>query len=202
MSDSAPQEQEKKFDLEAQGLRYASFNSRIFAALIDLLFSTFLVIALVQLRPLFFSPPPIDSISRLQLGVELSADDRHQLNSFFIQVLFENLLQIVFLSAVVVLFWIWYEGTPGKMLMKMRIVDAETGNTPTKKQLIKRVFGYIFSMLPLGFGFFWVAISKRRQGLHDIFAGTVVVQDNYFGWRYVYKISVDFLVKLNKKLKK
>ncbi len=200
MVDLQQEERGKNFDPETQELRYASFNSRIFAGLLDLLFSTCLIIPFVFLRPLLFSPPPTEVITRAQLGVELSAEDRQQLNDFFLQILAENLIQLSFLGALLILCWLWAASTPGKMLLKMRIVDAETGQAPTTKQWLKRLFGYVLAILPIGLGFFWIAISKRRQGVHDIFAGTVVVQPKYFGWRYVFKISLAFLQRLQKKL--
>lgn len=77
---------------------------------------------------------------------------------------------------VTVLFWIYKSATPGKMVIKARILDAATGNVPTIKQSIIRYFGYFISMLPFGLGFFWVAWDKKKQAWHDKLAGTVVIR--------------------------
>jgi uncharacterized RDD family membrane protein YckC len=75
-----------------------------------------------------------------------------------------------------ILFWIWYQATPGKMALGMRIVDAKTGRPASTGQLVGRYFAYILSSLPLCAGFLWVAFDERKQGWHDKLAGTVVVK--------------------------
>ena len=72
-------------------------------------------------------------------------------------------------------FWNKYLGTPGKMALKIKIVDATTGQPMSKGQAIGRYFAYIISMIPFGFGYLWVAIDKRKRGWHDILANTVVL---------------------------
>ena len=77
---------------------------------------------------------------------------------------------------VVVLFWMYRQATPGKMVIRARIVDAKTGEKPTTGQYIVRYFAYFPSYLLLGLGILWVAFDKRKQGWHDKLAGTVVVR--------------------------
>jgi uncharacterized RDD family membrane protein YckC len=79
-------------------------------------------------------------------------------------------------AVAVVLFWIYRQATPGKMAIGARIVDAQTGRRPTNGQLIGRYFAYIVSTIPLLFGFIWVAFDSRKQAVHDMLAGTVVVR--------------------------
>lgn len=74
-------------------------------------------------------------------------------------------------------FWLTYRATPGKIATKLEIVDALTGNNMSKGQAIGRYFAYILSALPLGLGFIWIGIDKRKQGWHDKLAGTVVVRN-------------------------
>jgi len=85
------------------------------------------------------------------------------------------LMTWIFPAVAVVLFWVARSATPGKMLIRARIVDARTGKKPSTGQLIGRYLGYYVSMLPLFLGFFWVAFDKRKQGWHDKLARTVVV---------------------------
>ncbi|MBZ9612918.1 RDD family protein [Rheinheimera maricola] len=73
-------------------------------------------------------------------------------------------------------FWLRFLGTPGKMATKLKIVDATTGNKMRLGQAIGRYFAYIVSTLPLGLGFIWIGIDKRKQGWHDKLAGTVVLR--------------------------
>jgi uncharacterized RDD family membrane protein YckC len=76
---------------------------------------------------------------------------------------------------IIIGFWTWRQATPGKMAIKAKIVDANTGEKPSMKQWIIRYVGYFISAIPLGLGYVWVAFDKRKQGWHDKMAGTVVV---------------------------
>jgi uncharacterized RDD family membrane protein YckC len=78
-------------------------------------------------------------------------------------------------AIVVVVFWRFRSATPGKMLIGARIVDADTGERPSTRNLIIRYFGYILSMLPLMLGFVWIAVDGRKRAFHDILANTVVI---------------------------
>ena len=72
-------------------------------------------------------------------------------------------------------FWIRYRATPGKLAMRVYVVDAGTGNSITLRQSLIRYLGYFVSLIPLGLGYLWVAFDPRKQGWHDKMAGTVVV---------------------------
>ena len=82
--------------------------------------------------------------------------------------------------AVVLAFWIARSATPGKMLVRAKIVDAETGAPPTPLQCVGRYAAYIPATLPLGLGILWVAVDPRKQGWHDKLAGTAVVRSRAF----------------------
>jgi uncharacterized RDD family membrane protein YckC len=81
------------------------------------------------------------------------------------------------LPAVLVI-WLWrkLQATPGKMAISARIVDADTGNAPTMRQLVIRYLGYFVSTIPFCLGLLWVAFDRRKQGWHDKMANTVVVR--------------------------
>lgn len=78
-------------------------------------------------------------------------------------------------AAVTLLTWWAWQATPGKRLLGMRIVDAETGGRATFPQLLTRFLSYLISALPLGLGYLWMAFDPKRQALHDKLAGTLVV---------------------------
>lgn len=88
------------------------------------------------------------------------------------------LLNYILPAVAVIMFWIYRSATPGKMVLKLSIVDAGTGGKPSVAQLIGRYFGYYVSILPLFLGIFWVGIDKRKQGWHDKLAGTVVIRNS------------------------
>ncbi|GAA4876422.1 RDD family protein [Ferrimonas pelagia] len=134
--------------------RYGGFWIRVGAALID---SVLMVLLLAPLLSLFFGTeylitPPV----QFSLG--------------------DLLLNYLLPAVVVILFWIYRSATPGKMLLKLKIVDAKTGGQPRTGQLIVRYLGYYVSTLPLMLGLFWVGWDARKQGWHDKLAGTLVVR--------------------------
>ena len=77
---------------------------------------------------------------------------------------------------ITVWFWVKYLGTPGKMALRLRVVDANTGGAVSTARGIGRYLGYYLSAIPLFLGFVWVAFDKRKQGLHDKLAGTFVIR--------------------------
>ncbi len=98
-------------------------------------------------------------------------------NSLY-QGVWDIVLNFIFPAVAVVLFWLYRSATPGKMLTRLVIIDAQTGKKPTTGQFIIRYLGYYVSMLPLFLGIFWVGIDKRKQGFHDKMADTVVIREN------------------------
>ena len=91
------------------------------------------------------------------------------------------LLNYILPGIAIVLFWIYRQATPGKMAIGARIVDARTGSKPSTGQLIGRYFAYYVSTIPLGLGLLWVGWDARKQGWHDMLAGTVVVRSSTHG---------------------
>lgn len=55
---------------------------------------------------------------------------------------------------------------------------AASLDAPTSGQLLVRYIAYLASALPLGLGFLWVAVDRRKQAFHDKLARTVVVEDD------------------------
>ena len=85
-------------------------------------------------------------------------------------------LQWVAPALAIIAFWLARQATPGKMLIRAKIADADTGGPPTRRQAIVRYLGYYVSLFGLGLGFFSVGWDRRKQGWHDKLAKTVVVR--------------------------
>ena len=134
--------------------KYVGFWARVLATLID----SVLIMAITL--------PPLLGIYGLAY-----LDNKDAVNGPA-DILISNILPMI----VVILFWVKKQATPGKMAVSARIVDAETGGKPSKKQCVGRYFAYILSALPLGLGFLWVAFDSKKQAWHDKLAGTVVVK--------------------------
>ncbi|QPJ62933.1 MAG: RDD family protein [Candidatus Nitronauta litoralis] len=79
--------------------------------------------------------------------------------------------------ALTVFFWLKYLGTPGKMILKLKVVDKDTHQALSMGQAVGRYFAYIIAILPLFLGFIWIAFDENKQGWHDKLAGSVVLRD-------------------------
>ena len=84
-------------------------------------------------------------------------------------------------AIAIVVFWLYRQATPGKMMLSLRVVDATTGGTLSVGQSIGRYLSYYVSIIPLCIGLIWVAFDSRKQGWHDKLAGTVVIRSKTRG---------------------
>lgn len=160
---------------------YAGFNRRMWAATIDTL-----LIAL--LTPLFdfFSAGGDTSLDLAAMQHKMAAQgsSAHAFTAFWQAMvdagvvhawLVNTVVQTVVLAALTAFCWHKWSATPGKMLLRMKVVDAVTEAPITNRQIMLRLVGYVVSTLPLLLGFFWIGFDRRKQGWHDKIAGTVVV---------------------------
>ena len=95
-----------------------------------------------------------------------------------IQGSWDVLINYLLPAVAVVIFWVYRSATPGKMALKLTIVDARTGGRPSTSQCIGRYLGYYISVIPLLLGILWVGLDKRKQGWHDKMAGTIVIRSD------------------------
>ncbi|CAM3948839.1 RDD family protein [Vibrio aerogenes CECT 7868] len=86
------------------------------------------------------------------------------------------LLNWIFPLAATVAFWVYRSATPGKMALKLQVLDAKTGEPLSVPRSVLRYFAYYISAFPLCLGFIWVAFNSKKQGWHDLIARTVVVR--------------------------
>ncbi len=68
-----------------------------------------------------------------------------------------------------------WQATPGKKALGLIVTDSN-GSRITVPRAIGRYFAKILSALILLIGFIMVAFTDRKQGLHDMIAGTLVVK--------------------------
>ena len=72
-------------------------------------------------------------------------------------------------------FWTAAAATPGKMLMKLKVVD-ENGEPVQIDKAILRYIGYWVSAIILLIGYLMIAFRQDNRGLHDLIAGTNVIR--------------------------
>ena len=134
-------------------LEYVGFWLRVWAAVIDSILVSIILVPLVRL---------------------VYGDEYETLK--LIQGPADLLISLILPAIAIVIFWISRQATPGKIAIGARIVDEKTGGKPTSRQLIVRYLGYYVSTIPLLLGLIAVAFDPRKQGWHDKLAGTVVVR--------------------------
>ncbi len=66
-----------------------------------------------------------------------------------------------------------YQATLGKMIFGMRVTDLN-GNRISFERATGRHFAKWLSVMILGIGYIMVGFTERKQGLHDLLAGTLV----------------------------
>ncbi len=148
---------------EQNDVEYSGFFVRTLAYLIDyilLILVTFPILKLVYGSQFESIPAMEDEISAL----------------LYVRGPTDFLLRFIVPSVLIFIFWAQSDATPGKMLLGMRIVDAETGERPSIRQYGIRIFGQFLSFLCFFAGVIWVAFDPQKQSWHDKMAGTVVIQ--------------------------
>ena len=68
-----------------------------------------------------------------------------------------------------------WQGTIGKKVCGLRVTDLD-GNRVSFAKATGRYFGMIISGMICFIGFVMVAFTEKKQGLHDIMAGTLVLK--------------------------
>ncbi len=137
---------------------YASFPSRLGVLFIDWVFLQLIGIVL------------------LATGESMGIID--QINSQA-----EEILIVVLLVSVLIFTWLYhagleashFQGTIGNLVLGLKVTDEE-GKRCTLGRTTVRFFGKFLSAFLLGFGYIMIIFTKRKQGLHDIIAKTLVVK--------------------------
>ncbi|MCX7891540.1 MAG: RDD family protein [Burkholderiales bacterium] len=140
-----------------RGVEYVGFGRRCAAAVID-----FLVIFVVTF-PLLYAV----------YGRQVFDTDRMLLGPV------DFVVSYVFPAIYAVAFWRYKQATPGKMAISAIIVDARTGGRVPLARLVGRYFAYFISAVPLGLGFLWIAVDRKKQGWHDKIVRTLVIEEPF-----------------------
>lgn len=164
---------------------YASVNARMFASFVDCL--ALLVILFVLTPVLYPLYGVIYNLTDSHPDIAAFYEARNSVRGFsqLYQLMIEhgilkrNLVDILALytlsSVLVIPLWMKFQATPGKMLIRAKVVDVKTMEKPSKLRLIIRYCSYPLSVAPFFLGFMFAGISRKKQSFHDIIAGTTVV---------------------------
>jgi uncharacterized RDD family membrane protein YckC len=75
-----------------------------------------------------------------------------------------------------VYFWATRGATPGKKMLGLRVVRLDGVEPMGYGKAFLRLVGYWVSSLILCIGYLMILFTEKKQGLHDMIAGTVVVR--------------------------
>ena len=143
------------------GARYGGFWIRVVAAIID-----FLIVSLVV--------APVSAIIGLVIGTVGGAVAMPGFGVHLVNLIVGGGLSL-FAN------WIYEAGmessskqaTLGKMALALKVTDIE-GRRISFARATGRHFAKILSGMILGIGYIMVGFTERKQGLHDMLAGTLV----------------------------
>lgn len=140
----------------APEVKYAGFWMRLFASIVDLSITCLIFFAVAIILPILLGP---------RLGVPSGG-------------------VILAAGAVIwlVIAWLYWalmessskQGTVGKDMMGIVVTDAE-GKRMTFRKATVRHFSKVISVVPAMAGFLMAGFTARKQGLHDLIAGSQVV---------------------------
>lgn len=123
----------------------------------------------------------IDTILLLMITVPLTMmiyGDSMWVNESLVKGPADLLINWIFPAIVVIVFWLYKSATPGKMILGLKVVNADSGKPLSVGQAIGRYLGYFVSMIPLFIGILWVGWDRKKQGWHDKLANSVVIKNN------------------------
>ena len=84
------------------------------------------------------------------------------------------LLLLVWAIGYFVYFWS-IGATLGMRILRLHVVDADTGQPIGIGRALLRYLGFLISSLVCDIGLIWAAFDSRKQGCHDKIANTVVL---------------------------
>lgn len=84
-------------------------------------------------------------------------------------------LTLIWSTAYFVTFWCTTGQTPGDRVLRIRVCRADDGAVLRPARALLRLVALTLAAIPLFAGFLPILVDDRRRGLHDMLAGTVVV---------------------------
>ncbi|WP_353284225.1 RDD family protein [Wolbachia endosymbiont (group A) of Lasioglossum fulvicorne] len=170
----------QKVKKDENGICYVTGLRRYISVLLDLIIiALFLQFCSQAFNQLFTNSEDSKILSQIAakspMQAPLSIEEKTTQSRLGKLWILNQIVQFIMLFCYVAYMWVRFAATPGKLLLGLRVVDAQTFEKMTLKQATKRFFSFILSVAPLFLGFLWSNFNKRCQTWHDKIAGTVVV---------------------------
>ena len=139
----------------SNNLQLASMRSRALAYVIDDLLMTLIIVLIFW-----------ESISALS----------HDMDAMTYLLKAELVTPLIFLKVIYHTFFVWYYGaTVGKIVVKIRVIDANEWGRVSMFSSFLRAVGRIFSEMFFYIGFLIGFFNEGRKTFHDITGKTLVV---------------------------
>ena len=148
-------------------IRYADFKERAMALTTDIFMIGIPITLIIMIA--FGHDQMMNSAGGLDVILDPAEAKKHAPNPV------ASIVQMVLYCTTFVLFWHANGQTPGKKMMEIKVVDANTFETASWGKLILRFFGYFLSAVTL-VGFFTGMSRPDRRALHDLISGTAVIK--------------------------
>ena len=141
---------------------YAPFYQRVLAHFLD----AFLTFALTT---------PLGYLLDVMVLPELHSASQLFLYDLFAFMLFSGLIVMSFAICLQ-----RFGGTPGKLLLDLKVLDQHTGEYLNRRQAALRIVASWLSILT-GIGVLMIIFDKHKQGAHDKILHTIVIklEDDY-----------------------
>ncbi len=139
--------------LNSEGLRLGALHKRVIAYFIDEVI-----------------------ISILFYIIYANSFNRATTSTMLIELINMLFLQVILLKVIYHTFFVWmYGATPGKMLLKIKIISIDGFGKPNLMSSFIRATVRIISEMFFYIGFLWAFFDRLRQAWHDKAAKTMVV---------------------------
>ena len=145
----------------AELLPYAGFSLRVVAFILDAMVSA-------SVFALFVAVAGLQILFRTDWGDTTSDSANWTAAAIVLSFLF-------FLPWYFVAMWWWKGQTLGMMAVHIAVTDAD-GDLPSFGQAFLRTLTFPLSFLPLCAGILTIWFDREHRALHDMLAGTVVVE--------------------------
>jgi uncharacterized RDD family membrane protein YckC len=157
---------------------YADMAARLTAGTVDLaLILIFLTPLMNFISRAIHGEQGLDSLMA-SLGSDATFRDLFLLlaqQGFWPRWLMEQFLTVTLCGIPIIFCWWKWGGTPGKLLMGLKIEDYKTGRPLSLARLVLRYYSYFFSIAPLMLGYIVASFTKTKRCPHDRIAGSAVI---------------------------
>lgn len=141
---------------------YAQLSARFFAWILDMFILLVLGVALYA-TGVFLIEPFVRNTGVAPITVNM-----------LLLIIATNVMLLIILQYFTLLESSRAQATPGKMMLGLIVIDVD-GERISYGQANKRFYAKTLCWLLIGIGFLMIAFTKKKQGLHDRLAGTLVV---------------------------